>query len=151
MDLKRLHYFCTIADQGQISRAARVLHMAQPPLSQRLRELEEELGTPLFLRQGRELQLTDAGRRILSYAEQIFTIGDELLDVLYDQRAQSTTPFRVGIADSLSKSVAYRLVEPALRLPEPVRLICREGRLDALLLTHIHTDHCGSAGRTSYP
>ena len=56
-----MHYFCTIAEQGQISRAAKLLHMAQPPLSQRLKELEAELGTPLFERQGRKLLLTEAG------------------------------------------------------------------------------------------
>ena len=87
----------------------------------------------LFRRSGRNLELTDAGRRILGYAENIFHIGDELLEVLRNQEESKALPFRVGIADSVSKAVAYRLVEPALQLEEPVRLICREGRLSPLL------------------
>lgn len=61
MDLKRLHYFCTIAEQGSISKAARLLNMAQPPLGKRLQELEEEIGSPLFLRTPRKMVLTEAG------------------------------------------------------------------------------------------
>jgi LysR family transcriptional activator of nhaA len=87
----------------------------------------------LFRRSGRNLELADAGQRILSYAEEIFTIGDDLLEVLRGQTTEKTLPFTVGIADSVSKSVAYRLVEPALIIEKPVRLICREGRLAPLL------------------
>jgi LysR family transcriptional activator of nhaA len=109
------------------------LHLTPQSISGQLSEFSQTLGTELFRRSGRNLELTDAGRRILSYAEEIFTIGDELLDVLHDQQAKKTLPFRVGIADAVSKSVAYRLVEPALKLGEPVRLVCREGRLASLL------------------
>jgi LysR family transcriptional activator of nhaA len=133
LNFKHLRYFWMVARTGSIARAAEQLHLTPQSISGQLSDFCQTLGVELFRRSGRNLELTDAGRRILSYAEQIFTIGDELLDVLYDQRAKSSAPFRVGIADSLSKSVAYRLVEPALRLPEPVRLVCREGRLDALL------------------
>ena len=133
LNFKHLRYFWMVAKTGSIARAAEQLHLTPQSISGQLGDFAETLGVELFRRSGRNLELTDAGRRILSYAEEIFTIGDELLDVLYDQRAKKTLPFRVGIADSLSKSVAYRLVEPALRLPDPVRLICREGRLPALL------------------
>ncbi|QEL64175.1 hypothetical protein OTERR_06990 [Oryzomicrobium terrae] len=97
MDLKRLHYFCTIADQGQISRAARVLHMAQPPLSQRLRELEEELGTPLFLRQGRELQLTDAGRLLYRRARDILRSVDATKEEVIRAATQAGPTLRIGL------------------------------------------------------
>jgi len=133
LNFKHLRYFWTVAKTGSIARAAEQLHLAPHSISGQLKEFEATLGVDLFRRAGRNLELTDAGLRILSYAEDIFSIGDELLDVLHDQKAKKSLPFRVGIADSVSKAVAYRLVEPALKLEEPVRLICREGRLASLL------------------
>ena len=131
LNFKHLRYFWMVAKTGSIARAAEQLHLTPQSISGQLSEFSQTLGAELFRRSGRNLELTDSGRRILSYAEEIFTIGDELLDVLHGHKA--TLPFRVGIADSLSKSVAYRLVEPALKLAEPVRLVCREGRLASLL------------------
>lgn len=131
LNFKHLRYFWMVAKTGSIARAAEQLHLTPQSISGQLSEFSTTLGAELFRRSGRNLELTDSGRRILSYAEEIFSIGDELLDVLHDQKA--ALPFRVGIADSLSKSVAYRLVEPALTLAEPVRLVCREGRLASLL------------------
>lgn len=133
LNYKHLRYFWAVAKTGSIARAAQQLHLTPHTISGQLSEFKETLGVDLFRRSGRNLELTDAGRRILSYAEDIFTIGDELLDVLHDHTAKRTLPFRVGIADSVSKSVAYRLVEPALKLQDSVRLVCREGRLTPLL------------------
>ena len=133
LNFKHLRYFWMVAKTGSIARAAEQLHLTPQSISGQLGEFDDALGVKLFRRAGRNLELTDAGRRILSYAEEIFTIGDELLEVLRDQKAVKSLPFRVGIADSVSKSVAYRLVEPALHLGEPVRLVCREGRLTPLL------------------
>ena len=133
LNFKHLRYFWMVAKTGSIARAAEQLHLTPQSISGQLGEFDDALGVKLFRRAGRNLELTDAGRRILSYAEEIFTIGDELLEVLRDQKAIKSLPFRVGIADSVSKSVAYRLVEPALHLGEPVRLVCREGRLTPLL------------------
>jgi LysR family transcriptional activator of nhaA len=133
LNFKHLRYFWIVAKTGSIARAAEQLHLAPHSISGQLKEFEGTLGVDLFRRAGRNLELTDAGRRILAYAEDIFNIGDELLDVLHEQKERKALPFRVGIADSVSKAVAYRLVEPALQLEEPVRLICREGRLSSLL------------------
>ena len=133
LNYKHLRYFWMVAKTGSIARAAEQIHLAPQSISGQLSEFEATLGVDLFRRAGRNLELTEAGQRILSYAEEIFTIGDELLEVLHDQTAKKTLPFRVGIADSVSKSIAYRLVEPALKLGEPVRLVCREGRLASLL------------------
>lgn len=133
LNFKHLRYFWMVAKTGSIARAAEQLHLAPHSISGQLKELEVMLGVDLFRRVGRNLELTDAGRRILGYADNIFSIGDELLDSLRDQKAKKLVPFRVGIADSVSKAVAYQLVEPALQLEEPVRLICREGRLASLL------------------
>ena len=96
-------------------------------------EFEDSLGVALFRRAGRGLQLTDAGRRIFHDADEIFALGDALLDTVRDLSEEAVFPFRIGIADSVMKTVAYRLVAPALRLTQSVRLICREGRLNPLL------------------
>ena len=77
--------------------------------------------------------MTETGRRTLSYADEIFTLGDELVDMLHDPPAQRALVFKVGVADVVPKSVAYRLVAPALRIDAPVRLVCREGPLNSLL------------------
>ncbi|WP_300455826.1 transcriptional activator NhaR [Accumulibacter sp.] len=133
LNYKHLRYFWMVAKSGSIARACDQLHLTPQAISGQLRELEDTLGVELFRRVGRGLELTDAGRRILSYAEEIFSLGDELLEVARDQTTRKSLPFTVGIADSVPKSVAHRLVEPALYLPEAVRLICREGRLTGLL------------------
>lgn len=133
LNFKHLRYFWMVAKTGSIARAGEQLHLTPQSISGQLGEFEASLGTKLFRRVGRGLELTEAGRRILGYADEIFTIGDELLDVLRDQAATKSLPFRIGVADSVSKSVACRLLEPALHIPESVRLICREGRLATLL------------------
>lgn len=133
LNFKHLRYFWTVAKTGSIARAADQLNLTPQSISGQLSEFEDALGVELFRRAGRNRELTDTGRSILRYAEEIFTIGDELLDALHDQKMVKTLSFRVGVADSVSKSIAYRLVEPALKLSEPVRLVCREGRLASLL------------------
>ncbi|MDO9082370.1 MAG: transcriptional activator NhaR [Humidesulfovibrio sp.] len=133
LNFNHLRYFWVVAKTGSIARAAQQLHLTPHTISGQLSEFKETLGVDLFRRTGRNLELTDAGRRILNYAEDIFTTGDELLEALRDHTAKRTLSFRVGIADSVSKSVAYRLVEPALKLKESVRFVCREGRLAPLL------------------
>lgn len=133
LNFKHLRYFWMVAKTGSIARAADQLHLTPQSISGQLSEFSESLGLELFRRSGRNLELTDSGRRVLGYAERIFAIGDELVEALHDQKTKRISPFRVGIADAVSKSVAYRLVEPALKLEDPVRLICREGRLSSLL------------------
>lgn len=133
LNYKHLRYFWVVAKTGSIARAAEQLHLTPQSISGQLSEFAEVLGVTLFRRIGRHLELTEAGRRMLGYADEIFALGDEMLDVVRDQQTVLSLPLKVGVADSVSKSVAYRLLEPALKLEEPVRLICREGRLASLL------------------
>jgi LysR family transcriptional regulator, transcriptional activator of nhaA len=133
LNYKHLRYFWMVAKTGSIAKAAKQLHLTPQSISGQLTEFASVLGVELFRRVGRNLEITESGRQVLSYAEEIFSIGDELLGAIHNQREKKAIPFTVGIADSVSKSVAYRLLEPALYLAEPVRLICREGRLVALL------------------
>lgn len=133
LNYKHLRYFWMVAKAGSIARASEQLHLTPQSISGQLSEFEEALGVEVFRRVGRGLELTEMGQRMLVYAEQIFTLGDELLDLVENGSGQQSLPFRVGIADSVPKMVAYRLVEPSLIQPEPIRLICREGRLATLL------------------
>lgn len=132
LNFKHLRYFWIVAKTGSIARAARQLHVTPQTISGQLSEFAEALGVELFRRSGRNLELSDSGRRILAYADDIFSTEDALLEVVRDQSRASTT-FRVGFADSVSKLIACRLVEPALSLPDSLYLVCREGRLDGLL------------------
>lgn len=133
LNFKHLRYFWMVAKSGSIARASERLHLTPQSISGQLTEFEATLGVDLFRRAGRGLELTETGQRMLGYAEQIFSLGDELLDSIRgDAHAQSVT-FRVGIADSVPKMVAYRLVEPSLGFDEPIKLVCREGRLTTLL------------------
>jgi LysR family transcriptional activator of nhaA len=133
LNYRHLRYFWMVAKTGSIVRASEQLHLTPQSISGQLSEFENKLGVDLFRRAGRALELTDAGRRILGMAEEIFAIGDQLLEVLHDNAPRSPVPFRLGLADSVSKSMVYRLVEPALRLGDTVRLVCHDGHLTALL------------------
>lgn len=134
MNFKHLHYFWVTAKAGGIMRASEQLHITPQTLSGQIKLLEAWFGRALFRKRGRQLELTEDGRLALAYAEQIFTLGAELETALRQARGgQRVLDFRVGVADSVAKSVAYRLLEPALSVPEPVRLICSEGKFPDLL------------------
>ncbi|MBK9521852.1 MAG: transcriptional activator NhaR [Rhodocyclaceae bacterium] len=133
LNFKHLRYFWSVAKTGSIARASEQLHKTPQSISGQLTELESVLGVALFTRVGRRLELTEMGKRILSYADEIFALGNELIDVVKHQTVLTATPFRIGISDSVPKSLAYRVVQPALQLDPRVRLVCREGRLPALL------------------
>jgi LysR family transcriptional activator of nhaA len=133
LNFKHLRYFWMVAKAGSVVRASEQLHLTPQSVSGQLTAFEARLGLALFKRVGRRLELTEAGRGVLRYAEEIFALGDELMDALKDPASRQVMPLRVGIADSVPKQVAYRLVAPALQLEMPVRLVCREGRLSALL------------------
>ncbi len=133
LNYKHLRYFWMVAKTGSIVRAAEQLHRTPQSISGQLQELEANLDAELFRRIGRKLELTDVGRYVLAYADRIFTLGDELLDELSEQPARRLPEFKVGIAEGVPKSMAYHMLEPALRMDEAVRIVCREGRLAFLL------------------
>lgn len=134
LNYRHLRYFWVVARTGSIARAAEQLHLTPQSISGQLSALEASLGVELFRRAGRGLQLSEAGQRILQQAEQIFALGDELLEVARDAARQpERPPLRIGIADAVAKSVVHNLIAPVLQLPQPLRLICREGRLKLLL------------------
>jgi LysR family transcriptional activator of nhaA len=133
INYKHLHYFWVVARQGGITRASERLHLTPQTISGQINMLEDTLGENLFTRVGRNLELTETGRLVLSYADEIFSLGSELEEALHNLPPDRPMVFRVGIADVVPKSIAYRLVAPAMELPEQVRIICRENSLDNLL------------------
>jgi len=133
INYKHLHYFWAVAKAGSITRAGERLHLTPQTISGQLTLFEEVLGHRLFDRVGRRLELTDAGRIALGYADEIFSLGQELQETLHNQQGSRTMVFRVGIIDAVPKSLAYQLVEPAVHLEETVRMVCREGKFMDLL------------------
>lgn len=134
MNFKHLHYFWVTAKAGGVMRAGEQLHTTPQTLSGQIKLLEDWLGRKLFQKSGRSMELTEDGRIALGYADQIFGLGAELETAVRSAReGKRVLDFSVGVADSVSKSIAYRLLEPALNIAEPVRLICVEGKFPELL------------------
>ena len=133
VNYKHLHYFWAVAREGGVARASERLHLTPQTISGQLSLLEDYLGAKLFTRVGRNLEITETGRLVLSYADEIFSLGGELEEMLHQLPTDRPRVFRVGVVDVLPKSIAHRILEPALRMPEPVRLVCRESELDTLL------------------
>ncbi len=133
MNYHHLLYFWTVAKTGSIAKASGELLLAPPTISAQIHRLEESLGEKLFARSGRRLVLTEVGHVVFRYAEEIFALGRELRDTLKGRPTGHPLRVRVGVADVLPKQIAHRLIEPALHLGAPVRVICREDRPDRLL------------------
>ncbi|OGA62186.1 MAG: LysR family transcriptional regulator, partial [Betaproteobacteria bacterium RIFCSPLOWO2_12_FULL_65_14] len=133
LNFKHLRYFWVVAKAGGIARASEQLHLTPQTISGQITLFEDVLGYKLFERVGRRLELSDAGRTVLSYADEIFTLGEELEGVLRSPGGGRPLQFRVGVADSVPKVVASRLLEPAMRASQALHIVCREGKLSGLL------------------
>lgn len=133
LNYNHLRYFWMVAKTGSIARAAEQLHLTPHGISGQLTEFANNIGVELFRKSGRRLELTDMGCQVLSYADSIFATADQLLDLVKNQSLPQAITFKVGVVDSVSKTIAFHLLEPALKLDFPVKLICREGRMASLL------------------
>lgn len=133
LNYHHLLYFWTVVREGGVSRAAEKLRLAQPTVSAQVKLLEDTLGQTLFDRQGRRLVLTDTGRVVYRYADEIFGIGRELLETLKGRAPGRPLHLTVGVANAVPKLIVHRLLMPALSGEEDVRLECREDRTETLL------------------
>ena len=133
LNYQHLLYFWSVVRTGSLTRACEELALSAPTVSSQLRTLEERLGEKLLAKSGRNLVPTEVGKLVYGYANQIFTLGQEMLDAL--EQRPSTRPLRllVGIDDVVPKEIAYRIVEPGMQLKQPVRVVCREGTLERLV------------------
>src|SRR5436190_220608 len=133
LNYHHLLYFWMVAHEGSVVRAASQLRLAQPTLSAQIHALEGALNEKLFERAGRGLRLTEMGRVVLRYADEIFTLGRELTESVRGQPTGRPLRLRVGVSDGIPKLVAYRLIEPALALKQPMRLVVHEQSTERLL------------------
>ena len=133
LNYHQLRYFLAVAKAGTLSGASRKLKKTPQTLSHQIQTLEESLGVALFDRKGRRLTLTDAGEQAVHYAKEIFSLGEDMLDVLDRRAGRRTLRLRVGVSDVLPKRVAHALIRPALHLPEKVRIECLESTPERLM------------------
>ncbi|MFI5175889.1 MAG: transcriptional activator NhaR [Terriglobia bacterium] len=126
LNYHHLLYFWTIVRTGSITRASEELRLAPPTISAQMRSLETSLGEELLQRSGRNVVPTEMGRIVFRYADEIFSLGRELMDTMKDRPTGRPLRVDIGIADVLPKLVVHQLIEPALRLPEAIQIVCRE-------------------------
>jgi LysR family transcriptional regulator, transcriptional activator of nhaA len=128
-----LLYFWVVAREGGLVPAGKVLRLSHPTLSSQIHALEDRLGEKLFNRVGRRLVLTETGRIVFRYADEIFTLGQELVDAIKARPTGQPVRLNVGIVDVLPKFIVRKLIEPALQLDEAIRLVCFEDSQERLL------------------
>jgi len=133
VNYKHLHYFWMVANEGSIARASERLHLTPQTISGQLSHLENILGVELFARVGRNLKLTDIGQLVLNYADEIFSLGAELEEVIQHLPSEGPQLFKVGVVDIVPKFIAQCILDPVLRTPDPVRMHCREESFETLL------------------
>lgn len=133
INYKHLHYFWIVAKEGGIARASERLHITPQTISGQLSLLDDYFGVELFNKVGRNLEITEIGRQVLNYADEIFSLGNELEQMMHQLPSDRAQVFRVGVVDVVPKSIAHRILLPALQMPESVRMVCREADLDTLL------------------
>jgi LysR family transcriptional activator of nhaA len=133
LNLKHLHYFWLVATHGSVSAAAQAAHLTSQTISGQIKLLEEAIGAELFEKTGRRLALNETGRMVLSYADEMFRLGEELKGVLEGRLPGAPRVLNVGVAMVVPKLVAYHILEPALHSDEAVRLVCQEAPQEDLL------------------
>jgi LysR family transcriptional activator of nhaA len=133
LNYNHLYYFYAVATDGSIAKASARLNVTPQTISGQITTFEANIGSLLFDRKGKTLPLSEMGRMIYSYADEIFQLGDELKNVIATQEPSHWLTFTVGITDVIPKMLAYQLLNPVLNMDKPVRLICHEGDQDSLL------------------
>ncbi|MFK7993054.1 MAG: transcriptional activator NhaR [Granulosicoccus sp.] len=133
LNYNHLLYFYTVAREGSVAGAAKVLHLTPQTVSGQIKLLEDVIGEPLFLRVGRGLTLSDMGRVVQTYADEIFSVGTALAQRLQSTSEHRIRELRVGVVDSFPKLVACQLLRVTLGTESPVKLSCSEGKLESLL------------------
>lgn len=133
LNYHHLLHFWVVAREGGLVAAGKVLRLSHPTLSAQIHSLEAHLGEKLFTKVGRKLALTETGRVVFRYADEIFTLGREMMDTVQGRSTGQPLRLEVGIADVVPKLVVRRLLQPALSFPEPVRLVCYEESYEKLL------------------
>ncbi len=133
LNYHHLRYFWTVAREGSLRKASEKLRVSQPSISAQIQSLQQALGEPLFRRSGRSLALTEMGRVVFGYADDIFTLGRELLSTVNGRPVSRSIKFNVGIADSVPKLVVKEILKPVFTHDPPMHVVCHEGKVEDLL------------------
>lgn len=133
LNYHHLRYFWVAAKEGGLTRAAEKLHVSQPSICTQIQALESALGDKLLRRSGQGLVLTEAGQQVFSFAEEIFSLGEELANTMKQRPTTRPTRVNIGIADSMPKLLTYEMLKPIFHLAQPVQASCCEGKVPDLL------------------
>lgn len=133
LNYKHLHYFWVVANEGSIVKASQKLHITPQTISGQLSLLEERMGHTLFAKSGRSLELTETGRLVHRYSNEIFELGKELNQVLRGSPAMGASDFIVSAASALPKTIVHKIIEPVLDLPLEINLTSKEGPISNIL------------------
>lgn len=133
LNYNHLFYFYVVATEGSISKASSRLNLTSQTISGQISSFEKQVGVSLFDRKGKKLFLSEVGRLIYSYAEEVFQLGDEIKHILKRQQPVLWQTFTVGITDVIPKVLAHQLLSPVLKMKERVRLICVKGDQNSLV------------------
>jgi LysR family transcriptional regulator, transcriptional activator of nhaA len=133
LNYHHLQNFWLVAKEGSVQRASELLHVTPASVSVQVKQLERALKVKLLRKQGRGLVLTEMGEQVAEYASEIFSTGRELIEMVKGRPQGRPQELRVGIRDVMPKLVAFQLLQPALELDQPVRLICQEGSMEQLV------------------
>ncbi len=133
LNYHHLFYFWAVIREGSMTAACTKLRLAPSTVSAQVGKLEETLGGKLFRRSGRSLEPTDLGRLVFRYANEIFSLGREMMDTVRGRPMVGPLSLKVGVVDVLPKLIARKILEPALTLPERVHLVCYENKPERLL------------------
>lgn len=134
LNYHHLRYFWVVAKEGSIRKASEKLRVSQPSICVQVQSLEETMGEKLFRRSGRNLVMTETGQLVFGYADEIFSLGGELVSAMKQGSVGRALKLNVGVTDSLPKLVAQILLEPVFDVAGPVHVVCREGKAEDLLV-----------------
>jgi LysR family transcriptional activator of nhaA len=133
LNYHHLRYFWAVAREGSLAAAAAKLRVSQPSISEQIRELEQALGEKLFKREGRNNVMTETGQVVYGYADEIFSLGRELISAVKQRPGARSLRFYVGVADSFPKLVTNEILKPVFSMEQPMHVVCREGKMEDLL------------------
>lgn len=133
LNYNHLRYFYAVARHGSIVKAAEAVHVSPQTISGQLTQFESYLDQPLFDRVGKRLVLNDAGKMAYSYAEDIFSLGQELQQSLSADYPSQQFVFTVGITDVIPKILASNILQRCFDLADEVKIVCREGDFESLM------------------
>lgn len=133
LNYHHLYYFWVVAREESVTRASKSLKLSQPTVSAQIKSLEEALDIQLFDRIGKKIQLSDQGKLVYKFADEIFDTGRELMQTIKGKQTSRALKLEIGLSDVIPKLIAHRLIQIALDKFENLQIHCHEGKIGHLL------------------